>query len=325
VKWFNIYEFPVSSPDKPNYEGWWGLGALPKLMVDNPEVRKYLFDVTEYWTKRGIDGWRLDVPGEMSHDFWIEWRKLVKGINPGAYIVGELWEDASDWLRGDQFDAVMNYRFRGGCVGFFALRNQNAAQFDSVLRAQRSQYPAEVNYALQNLIGSHDTERFLTLSEGDVRKVKLGVLMQMTYPGAPMMYYGDEIGMTGRGDPDCRKTMEWDSLKWNRDLLEWNRKLIAIRKATPVLRHGTFSTLVADSASGFFAFMMSDLKDTVVVAMNNGMYELPVTINVGTTSGVWRDAISGLDFTVANGSLQSLRLQPLSGVVLSRVKERISR
>ena len=159
LKWYNVHSFPVAPPDKPNYEAWWGLGELPKLMTDNPEVRKYLFDVTTKWTTMGIDGWRLDVPNEIPHDFWIQWRKLVKKLNPQCYIVGEIWDDATPWLQGDQFDAVMNYRFRGACVGFIALENLTTMQFDSVLAAQRSEYPPGVNFALQNLLGSHDTFR----------------------------------------------------------------------------------------------------------------------------------------------------------------------
>lgn len=268
VHWYNVHSFPVGPPEKPNYEAWWGLGDLPKLMTDSPEVRQYLFDVTKHWTSMGLDGWRLDVPNEMSHDFWIQWRKLVKGINPDAYIVGEIWDDATPWLQGDQFDAVMNYRFRGACVGLFALENRNVVQFDSILAATRSEYPADVTYALQNLIGSHDTERFLTLSNGDVRKVKLAVLSQMTYPGAPMIYYGDEIGMTGGKDPGCRGTMEWDSTKWNRDLLGWYRTMTGIRNRYPVFRRGAFRTLLADTLSRVYAFARTDGRDSAVVVMN---------------------------------------------------------
>ncbi len=268
--WYNIHSFPVSPPDKPNYEAWWGLGELPKLMTDSPAVRNYLFDASSYWTKMGLDGWRLDVPNELSHDFWIQWRKLIKGINPNAYIVGEIWDDATPWLQGDQFDAVMNYRFRGACVGFIALENRTAAQFDSILQAQRAAYPAEVNYVLQNLIGSHDTERFLTLCDGDASKVKLAALVQMTYVGAPMIYYGDEIGMTGGKDPGCRGTMIWDTTKWNMDIFHWYEKLTRIRNTYDLFRRGSYATVLVDDQAKVFGFVRSGKTDKAVVLLNVG-------------------------------------------------------
>lgn len=317
LHWYKVHSFPVSLPPaQPNYEAWWGLGELPKLMTDHPDVRKYLFDVTAYWTTLGLDGWRLDVPNEMSHDFWIEWRKLVKEINPDAYIVGEIWDDATPWLKGDQFDAVMNYRFRGACVGFFALENISAMQFDSILAAQRSAYPTDVNYVLQNLIGSHDTERFLTLCNGDVSKLKLAVLMQMTYVGAPMVYYGDEIGMVGGKDPDCRRTMIWDTTKWNMELFRWYQKLIAIRNQQPALRNGTYETLIVNNDTKIFGFMRANEKDTIVVIVNNHTKDqtLPLPFK-GQTSSTMVDLLSNRKITFTDEH-RRLTLPARSGVIL---------
>ncbi len=217
--WYNIYSLPVGPPSKPNYECWWGLGELPKLMTTNPDVQQYLFRATRHWMELGIDGWRLDVPNEIPHQFWIEWRKLVKSINPQAYIVGEIWDDATPWLKGDQFDAVMNYRFQKACVQFFAKGTMNVTEFDSTLAAVRAEYPSDVTNALQNLLGSHDTERFLTSCGGNVNRMKLAVLFQAMYVGAPMIYYGDEVGMMGGNDPGSRGTMVWDPSKQRQDLL----------------------------------------------------------------------------------------------------------
>ncbi len=318
VNWYSIHSFPVRlPPEKPNYEAWWGIGELPKLMADRPEVRKHLFDATRYWTHRGIDGWRLDVPNEMSHDFWIEWRKLVKGENSDALIIGELWDDAAPWLQGDQFDAVMNYRFRGACVGFIALENRSALQFDSILTSVRSDYPPDVNYALQNLIGSHDTERFLTLSENDTSKLRLAVLMQMTYVGSPLIYYGDEIGMTGGKDPDCRRTMDWDSTGWNMSLWSWYRKMIHIRKNHDIFRRGTIRPLIADDSTKIFGFLREyeDTAAVILINMNHKSIPIPVDrIPHGVNN--WSDLITETSYTKQDLNNKGYVLPPRSGMIL---------
>jgi glycosidase len=272
VKWYNIHSFPVGPPNKPNYECWWNYGDLPKLMTHNPEVREYLYKVTEHWMNFGIDGWRLDVPNEIPHPFWVEWRNLVKKLNPDAYIVGEIWDDATPWLKGDQFDAVMNYRFRNACLDFFVHRKTSPTEFDATLSKVRNDYPDEVNFVLQNLLGSHDTERFLTLCKDDKETMKLAWLFQMTYVGAPMVYYGDEIGMTGGKDPGCRGTMVWDETKQEEELLYTMKQFIAIRNRYPVLRQGSFESFLTDNKTGLYGFMRKspDEKSVAVVVVNNG-------------------------------------------------------
>ena len=280
--WYNVHSYPVGPVQKPNYECWWNYGSLPKLMTGNPEVREYLFGVTRHWMERGIDGWRLDVPNEIPHEFWIKWRKLVKSINPDAYIVGEIWEDGSAWLNGDQFDAVMNYRFRSACVDFFATRKSSVDEFDRALKKQRATYPSEVNGALQNLLGSHDTERFLTLCEGDTSSLLLAALFQMTYIGAPMIYYGDEVGMKGGKDPACRGTMVWDERKQDRELLAMYRRLIALRRDCQVLRTGSFETLITDNGKRVYAFARRDSDAVAIIVLNNSGRKQTVSLPVET-------------------------------------------
>jgi cyclomaltodextrinase len=289
LKWFNIYSFPVAPPSKPNYECWWNLGDLPKLMTHNPEVRDYLYSVTEKWMKFGIDGWRLDVPNEIPHPFWIEWRKLVKRLNPEAYIVGEIWDDASPWLKGDQFDAVMNYRFRKACLEFFVNGKTTPSEFGDSLLTTLRMYPEQTNYALQNLLGSHDTERFLTLCDGDKAKMKLAWLFQMTYLGAPMVYYGDEIGMLGGKDPDCRRTMIWEEAKQDQELLTTMKRLVQMRRSNPVFAAGKFATLKMDLRD-VFAFERRDKNSIAVVVLNNGVKDVTVDgKTIMTESGfAWR-------------------------------------
>ncbi len=315
AKWFNIYYFPVGSPRRPNYECWWNLGDLPKLMVHVPEVRAYLFHVTEYWMKFGIDGWRLDVPNEIPHTFWIEWRKVVKRLNPNAYIVGEIWDDASPWLQGDQFDAVMNYRFRRACIEFFSHRTYTPAEFDASLAAVRNDYPPGVSFVLQNLLGSHDTERFLTLCKNDKRVLKLAWLFQMTYVGAPMVYYGDEVGMTGGKDPDCRGTMIWDESKQDRDLLTTLKQFISLRNTYSVFRRGTFETAVVDNDRNLYGYWRRsfDGRSAALVVLNNSLREQAVHLSdiESFTSYSWRQVWPQR----ANG-MPTRELPGLSGLVL---------
>ncbi|MFN0157723.1 MAG: glycoside hydrolase family 13 protein [Bacteroidota bacterium] len=281
-EWYNFHSFPVGPVSKPNYDCWWNYGSLPKLMTANPEVRKYLFDVTRKWMSFGIDGWRLDVPNEISHEFWEEWRSLVKSINPEAYIVGEIWDDAGSWLRGDQFDAVMNYRFRDACVKFFAEESIAVSEFDERLSRQRSDYTVDVNYALQNLLGSHDTERFLTLCKQDEQTTHLAWLFQMTYVGAPMVYYGDELGMTGGKDPECRGTMVWDEMKQNKTMLTTMQQLARMRNQYACLRRGEFQSILVDDTQRIYAFARTYGTEIGVVVINNDTVAKEVALPLNT-------------------------------------------
>lgn len=328
VKWYNIYGFPVAPPSKPNYECWWNYGDLPKLMTHNPDVRDHLYHVTEHWMKLGIDGWRLDVPNEIPHPFWIEWRKLVRKLNPDAYIVGEIWDDATPWLKGDQFDAVMNYRFRAACLDFFVNRKTSPAEFNSALAKARNGYPDEVNFVQQNLLGSHDTERLITLCKDDKQTMKLAWLFQMTYIGAPMVYYGDEIGMAGGKDPACRGTMIWDESKQDQELFYTMKQFIANRNRYPVLRQGSFESFLADNEKNLFGFLRksSEGKSVAVVILNNGTEEHTVDLTKMSwfNSFNWTQAFpEDLSMGMRPMSFRGAAiLQKKSGIVLIGEKQR---
>lgn len=317
LHWYKVHSFPVQLPPaKPNYEAWWGIGDLPQLMADHPDVKKYLFDATRKWTEMGIDGWRLDVPNEISHNFWIEWRKLVKSINPECYIVGEIWEDASPWLKGDQFDAVMNYLFRDAVNLYFVFNKLNTKQFDSLLAIPRK-YPTEVQYALQNLVGSHDTERFLTLTKGNTAKAKLAALFQMTYIGAPMIYYGDEIGMMGGRDPDCRRTMIWDTLHWNFDLLDFYKKVVAMRNENEVFRRGSYKTFLIDDNKKLFGFVRETNSQKAIVILNNNNNCQRIEIKSPFENiNEWNDILNGKMIKTSKNKIIIDNVLPYSGVVL---------
>lgn len=286
--WFHVHNWPVNafhSEEQPNYDAWWGMHSLPKLNTDNTAVREFLWQVAAYWLNQGIDGWRLDVPNEIDDDaFWQEFRRRCKTANPEAYIVGELWGEAQRWLQGDQFDGQMNYLFARAAFGFFVgeqmdqtdtvrsgyghIATLTGKQFAAELERMHNQlYHPEIVFAQMNMLGSHDTPRLITVVREDVTAVKLMVLCQMTIAGAPNIYYGDEIGLPGRHDPDCRRAFPWhDEAGWNRELLAWYRQCIHLRQQTPALRRGDFQVIYA--ADHVVVYQRQVQEQTAVIAFN---------------------------------------------------------
>jgi neopullulanase len=267
------------------YRGWWNLPALPKFNTHTPAVRDYLFGVAEYWIKLGIDGWRLDVPTEIDDDsFWQEFRTRVRAINPEAYIVGEIWHESQRWLQGDQFDAIMNYDVTKPMLGFFPGRHLDlkvlhqqtnyhgihgtidAHEFANRIDHNLGLYKRDITYSQLNLLDSHDTPRFLSCASGDKDSLKLAWLFMFTYPGAPCVYYGDEIGLDGLHDPDCRKSFPWDEHQWDKSLHAYVKDLIHLRKQNPALRRGDYGRLW--SVNGTYVFSRSLDGNKFVIALN---------------------------------------------------------
>ncbi|NNV06147.1 alpha-glycosidase [Geobacillus sp. C56-T2] len=280
--WFHIRDFPLQSEPRPNYDTFAFVPQMPKLNTAHPDVRRYLLDVATYWIREcDIDGWRLDVANEIDHEFWREFRRAVKAQKPDVYILGEIWHDAMPWLRGDQFDAVMNYPVADAALRFFAKEEINAREFAERLMRVLHSYPATVNEAAFNLLGSHDTPRILTVCGEDVRKAKLLFLFQLTFTGSPCIYYGDEIGMTGGNDPGCRKCMIWDDDKQHRGLYEHVKQLIALRRQYRALRRGHIAVLHADEQTNQLVYEKTDGDETVVIIINrsNQAADIPLPFN----------------------------------------------
>jgi neopullulanase len=248
-------------------------------------VREFLFGVAEHWIKFGIDGWRLDVPAEIDDDvFWREFRRRVRAINPDAYIVGEIWHEAQRWLQGDQFDAVMNYLFTAASLGFFAsshlnmnvvmqaggikdrVRHMHAHDFANEVDRILNMYPPDITASQLNLLDSHDMPRFLSCVSGDKASLKLAWLFMFTISGAPCIYYGDEVGVDGGHDPECRKSFSWDKSKWDKDLLEYAKTCIALRKEFISLRRGEYKRLYAEG--DVMAYYRSYKNEVLTVAFN---------------------------------------------------------
>lgn len=287
IDWFHVEGWPLrpyihDDTNPANYRAWANNPMLPKLNTDNPGVRDMLLDVARFWIEFGIDGWRLDVPNEIDDDtFWREFRRVVKGANPEAYIVGEIWHDAQRWLEGDQFDAVMNYIITSPTLAFFGaetvfsgykkdhydLKPIGAAKFGHAIDRMLSLYPWQINQAQLNLLDSHDTARALWLLGDDKSALRLSTLFLMTMPGAPCIYYGDEIGMSAGDDPYCREAFPWhDESVWDLELLAFYKRALGLRNAHAVLRTGGFEALLAEE--DVYAFWRVDDDSEAVVAFN---------------------------------------------------------
>ncbi len=269
------------------YLAWWGLPALPKLNTANPHVRAYLLDVAEYWLRFGIDGWRLDVPEEVPDDFWREFRDRVKSVDPDAYIVAEIWREKPQDLRGDMYDAVMNYPLGAAITSFVgagrldrrvleqhimvasSVFDDDGQRFAERLARALSVYEPDVTGVQLNLLDSHDTPRFLSMVNGDTEALRLATLIQMTVPGAPTIYYGNEIGLVGEMDPDNRGAFPWEHREtWDEGLLAYISGATALRNQHPVLRHGTFENVMSQGHAVAYRRRLG--ADEAVVVVNAG-------------------------------------------------------
>ena len=335
-----------SSLDRLGYRGWWDMPALPKLNTDHPDVREHLWSVAEHWLRFGIDGWRLDVPAEIDDEsFWQEFRRRCRAVNPDAYLVGEIWDVAPEWVRGDRFDALMNYPLLEAILGFVGgpsldvalvashhelsmhVRRTGAAAFAAALKAQVAAYePATVASQL-NLLSSHDMPRLRTLLSGDLAAVRMALLLQMTLPGAPCVYYGDEIGMEGGNDPDCRRAFPIGPAGRDEALRATFRDLIAVRREHPALRADGLRVIAA--ADACVAIVRgggadpSPAGETLLVVANAGSAPVSTTFELPELAGrrLAPLAVSGLaaGFPVevaADGTI-GLVVPARSGVVLA--------
>lgn len=277
--WYFIDDYPVST-DKVNYYTFAnGISKMPKLNTNNKEVRKYLLNVGEYWIKEiGIDGWRLDVSDEVDHDFWRAFNKVIKRANKDAVIIGEIMHEANSFLKGDQMDSIMNYPFKYALVDFFANRSICVEKFDDILSFNRTLYMNSITRQLWNLIGSHDTKRFLTECGNNIERMKLAIAFQFCYQGVPYIYYGDEIGLNGGDDPQCRKCMVWEEEKQNKELFNLYKTMISIRKHNKALIYGNYETIYCKD--NILVFKRSYKGDSLLIYINNNDEERSINISL---------------------------------------------
>ena len=264
--WYHVKGFPLHAyGGRPNYAAWWDNPELPKLRTETPAVRDYLLDVAEYWIRFGADGWRLDVPEEIADmEFWSAFRRRVKEANPEAYLVGEIWHEAPDWVApAGPFDGVMNYPLGRAVLGFVggeafdrdlaarsglgAVPALDAAGWAERVAAVLGRYPAEANRLQLNLLTSHDTPRLFTMMRDDAGRAALALELLVVLPGAPNLYYGDEIGLPGVHDPDNRRAFPWaHPERWNHGLRERVRAILNLRREHEDLRAAGFDAWWAE-------------------------------------------------------------------------------
>ncbi len=382
--WFIIKKFddPATRENEFDYEGWYGVRELPEIREDENGLvagpRAHVYDIVKRWMDPdgdgnpadGIDGWRLDVAEMVAIPFWKDFRKWVRAINSEAYITGEVWwEDwksekmfnAAQWLDGDVFDAVMNYRVAREAGYFFKAQKgkTTASAFVHRLDSLRSEYRSDVNYVLMNLMDSHDTDRLPSQivnpdtkydnnvnvadnreydvrkpNEDEIKTQKLMVLFQMTYLGAPMVYYGDEAGMWGADDPDERKPMLWSEMKFddeashpfgkqrlsdqnrfNKDLFDHYALLIKIRRSSDELMVGDFKAVLTDDANDVLAFVRSFKNKRALVAVNNSRSTRTVEIPARELHAMkWKSVFGSTKPTMKDGKF-IMTLKPKSGVI----------
>lgn len=333
LDWFKIEGWPLSAYDgsyPANYASWLNNRALPQFNHSNPQVKEYIMQVAEYWLNQGIDGWRLDVPNEITESgFWEEFRTRVKAINPSAYIVGEIWVDARQWLDGSQFDGVMNYLFTAPtmafCGGDRILREYvetppyypypaiKAQEYQAQIEHLLNLYDWEITLTQLNLLASHDTARLLTIAGKDIKTVELCTLLLLTFPGAPSIYYGDEVGLEGGLDPDSRRSFP-ELNSWNYDLLDYHKKLIQLRHEYPALRRGKYQVLLAQEDIYIFSRTLDN--QTLIIAINIDIQPQEVILEFDRTP---QQVLFGKGSFLLNNSEEKqtlhITLAPRSGLI----------
>ena len=310
-------------------------GACPRCRSSTPTTpacASILWGSAGNWIEFGIDGWRLDVPNEIDDDsFWQEFRRAVQGANPEAYIVGEVWVRGQRWLQGDKWDAMMNYVFARLAMGFCGAATLNtevrldmyhhqpltAEQVRQGIDAMLDLYDWQIDLAQLNMLDSHDTPRALWHMGGDVSALKLCVLLQMTMPGVPNIYYGSEIGLTGGPDPGSRGAFPWDEQQWNTDLLDHFRRAVSLRRQYPALQTGSFRSLYGQD--GVYAFLREQEGQQLIAAFNTN--QTPATVDLPLPEGAEPGRSFGAAwgagaYTATAGHLSGVHIPAREGIVL---------
>lgn len=358
--WYRFKNWP------DEYEAWWNVDALPNTNENEPSYLDFIIknknSVVNHWMKLGVKGWRLDVVDELPDQFVKQFRQTMKQADPEAVLIGEVWEDAShkvsysqmrNYLGGEQLDGAMNYPFRQILLDFI-LGQRDARQTQMMLMSLYENYPRENFYAMMNLIGSHDVPRILTLlgeapsadhlTVGEqarhqllpkqrqlaIARLKLMTLWQMTFPGVPSIYYGDEAGVEGYKDPFNRKSFPWGTE--DKELVDWYKAITALHHQYDALKTGEWIGLVAEEdVYGFVRRIVNGKdvfgqakQDNVLVVLFNRSPEKAVNISVNVRPwcrGALLDVLNQDQEVLLDGGMLAVTLQPLEGKLLVQKEE----
>lgn len=286
INWFYDLSLPLIRPshpgEMPSYTCFAYEKKMPKLNTANPEVIDYFVKVCKHWIKEfGIDGWRLDVANEVDKNFWRSFRRAAKESNPDIVLIGEVWENAEVWLRGDMFDSAMNYDFRKHSRDFFALQSIDAAIFTERINQMYYRYPAAVSEGQLNLLDSHDVPRFLSLCGDDMLKWKLAAIFLFLSPGVPCLFYGDELGITGITENEYRSPMPWDKKEDCYNVAAFVRTLISIRKKyiNNRLAANKVVTLKSESCNSLLILEKETKSGTLLIYLNAGSTPCSISLD----------------------------------------------
>jgi neopullulanase len=327
-----IDPYPTGDPEghhlRAGYRSWWNITSLPKLRVEHPPLREFLFGVAEHWLRFGIDGWRLDVPADIEDPtFWPEFRRRVRAVRPDAYLVGEVWSESPEWLTGDRFDALMNYPLGLAILGFASAGRLDQGAIDGQADYRRGLKPLDgpgfgerlghllalhdpaTTSVQYNLIGSHDAPRARTCLAGDLGALRLATLLQMVLPGTPAIYYGDELGMEGGPDPDCRRGYPVVADEAGLAMRAFVRAAVHARRDHVALRRGMAS--VAGAAGQAVAIVREAEGARALVAINSGRESARLELD--------RGLIDSLGALGGPGGLGALASVDLPGVAAGQI------
>lgn len=312
--WFEIQEFPISS-NPINYKTCGGCAYLPKFNFNNPNVRSYLLQVARYWTANfKIDGWRLDSTQRIPQSFWVSFQSEIRKINPEIYLCAELWHEPVSFLQDGLFNGASNYLLRQLLFDFFKEEIIDGEDFLYELSSLFSRL-GENAFFMLNLLGCHDTPRVNSLFENKSQNLLTTILTQFCLPGIPQIYYGDEVGIRGGNDPDCRRSMIWDKNQWNMDLQNHFKTMINFRKEFPSLVYGDFYPL--QSYNHMLAFKRVFHDQEILIIINRGTRTGKIALYTQSNKMIWEQIFPDRNFIRSNNSLLHFNnLNPYQSMIL---------
>ena len=315
-RWYRFNDYPNL------YETWWGFSNMPNVDELNPSYLDYIIrndnSVIEKWLSLGAGGWRLDVADELPDEFIKILRKKLKEVKKDSVLIGEVWEDASnkvsynrkrEYLFGNELDSVTNYPLRQIILDL--VRNHIGSKyFIKKYLSLKENYPKEYFYSTMNMLGNHDTERVLTMLNNNIDLLKEAVLIQMTLPGVPLIYYGDEAGLNGGKDPSNRKSYPWG--KENKDILEFYRKISAIRVSEEALKNGEIEFL--EFNNGILGYERTLNKDRIIIVVN--IMEKEENISINNVDGNILDLLDEDKEYIVENSSTSVLIEAHKSIIL---------